>query len=380
MHNPFETKGGGAMASHAYLRAFCELNNGNIDVVVADHCQKSYANLKQNYFKFENIYYVHNRSLLRRLLSVFNGHLNRYIGFVRKIIIENHNRYNLIVFDHSSIAGPLAKLAKSYGLKTITIHHNYEKEYYHDNHSKLDRMLFLRHVVNCEKDAFLFSDLNLFLTEQDERKFHEVYGKPSGHSSIIGVFEFGDSKVAEIKESTNKKRILQLVITGSLCTVQGVDGIKYFFEDLYPLIPTFVQIVVAGRKPTNEVISLCESHNNVTLVPNPENMEDIIRNGDIYICPTRVGGGLKLRVMDGLKLGIPVIAHQCSSRGYDMFHDSLYFKVFSNPLEFKNSLNEMIYMYSNKCVSKKKVQEEYLASFSYHSGLGRLSRILKSTL
>ena len=77
-------------------------------------------------------------------------------------------------------------------------------------------------------------------------------------------------------------------------------------------------------------------HSNVELIPNPEDMNKVIGSGDIYICPTRVGGGLKLRIMDGLKLGLPVITHDCSSRGYDAFYGTPYLKSFSNKEGFKN--------------------------------------------
>lgn len=376
LHDPFGTVGGGHMASHAYLRAFADIAESRLDLICAE-CIKSKHTLFDSNIRLRNVIYAPDRSRMAKYLSVFTGYLNRYIPFVRQYLKDNYDKYSTIVFDHNSIAGPLVKIAKSYGLKTITIHHNYEKEYYHDNHGKVDRILFLRHVVNCEKNAFLFSDLNLFLTEQDKQMFHNVYGKPSGQTSVIGVFEFGDSKVAEIKEATDDGNILQLVITGSLCTVQGVDGIKYFFQDLYPHIPKNVQIVIAGRKPTNEVVSLCNSHENVCLVPNPENMEDIIRNGDVYICPTRVGGGLKLRVMDGLKLGIPVITHQCSARGYDMFVESPFFKVFSDATSFAESLQAILALYSSNGISKKVVQEKYLSTFAYHSGLCRIVKLFE---
>lgn len=365
------------MASHAYLRAFADIAESQLDLICAESIKSKHPSFDPN-IHLRDILYAPDRSRMAKFLSIFTGYLNRYIPFVRLYLKNNHNKYSTIVFDHSSIAGPLVQLAKSYGLKTITIHHNYEKEYYHDNHGKVDRLLFLRYVVNWEKEAFFYSDLNLFLTEQDRLVFHNVYGKTLGHCSVIGVFEFGDPKVAQIRESADMDRNLLLVITGSLCTAQGVDGIRYFFEDLYPHIPDNIQIVIAGRKPTDEILLLCDTYKNVRLVPNPENMEDIIRKGDIYICPTRVGGGLKLRVMDGLKLGIPVITHQCSARGYDMFSASPFFKVFSNAEGFKNCLQSLIALYLGNKVTKKEVQERYLATFTYPSGLRRLQAIVES--
>ena len=78
------------------------------------------------------------------------------------------------------------------------------------------------------------------------------------------------------------------------------------------------------------------------MIPNPESIDDIITDSDIYLCPTRLGGGIKLRVMDGLRLGIPVITHSCSARGYDYFIDKPYFKVFDICLQFTEKLQELI--------------------------------------
>ena len=87
---------------------------------------------------------------------------------------------------------------------------------------------------------------------------------------------------------------------------------------------------------------MCELHGNVTLVPDPFNMCDVIESGDIYVCPTRVGGGIKLRIMDGLKMGLPVITHVCSARGYDMFYDTQYLKTFTNQAEFNKAVKERV--------------------------------------
>ena len=62
-------------------------------------------------------------------------------------------------------------------------------------------------------------------------------------------------------------------------------------------------MIIAGRNPAAILIEKCKCLPNVTLIPNPENMQDILMQGDVYICPTRLGGGLILRIMDGLRLG-----------------------------------------------------------------------------
>lgn len=369
-HNPFGTAGGGEMASHAYLRAFADVFQGNIDLVVADT-----ANGKDYNIILSEVYPVPSRSKVSKLLSVFTGQMHRYTDFVKKLLRENSDKYTHIVFDHSCIGGTLIKEVKKFGLKTITIHHNYEKEYYNDNSSFRNKVLFLHHVVRNERRAYKLSDLNIFLTGQDLKTFECVYGMPKGVNYVLGTFEY--QNYIQQAVSGRENPLLTFSITGSLCTHQGMDGLRYFFSELYPYLPKNCKVIVSGRNPTQELKCLCDSHGNIELIPNPPNMSDVINQADVYICPTRIGGGLKLRVMDGLKLGLPVISHVCSSRGYDAFFDTGCFEIFSTPSEFEKSLESIIGKIENRKLSKANVQKIYKEVFSYDAGYQRLSMIMR---
>ena len=93
-------------------------------------------------------------------------------------------------------------------------------------------------------------------------------------------------------------------------------------------LPNGSEVIISGRNPDQRIIDTCSKISNVRLIPNPKDMSDIIRMADIYICPTRLGGGLKLRIMDGLRLGLPIITHSCSARGYDVFKNTGFFYSF----------------------------------------------------
>ena len=157
-----------------------------------------------------------------------------------------------------------------------------------------------------------------------------------------------------------------------------MDGIKYFFKELYDYLPSSCEVTISGRSPEPEVIRLCESKSNVHLVANPDHISDIIRQSDIYLCPTRLGGGLKLRVMDGLRLGIPVVTHSCSARGYDAFRDSGFFYEFSTPQEFGRAVEILQEAYSRGEVERERIRDEYLKVFSYEAGFQRLKQIVKT--
>ena len=362
--------GGGSFASHAYLRAISDIYEGRVDVVMADVWQQDW----DRKIKIQKRYDAPSLTKKQYAFSVITGEIQRFSGEAEKILKNAPEKYFLVVCNGSSISGRLWKLTKRLGIRLMTIHHNFEPEYFADNTKGFHRTLFLPHVRRLEKEAYMNSDYNLFLTNQDKDKFIKEYGQNQKVNDVVGVFEFSDdTKPAEVSGFGDK---LTFVITGSLCTMQGVDGIKYFFEELYQYLPQDCNVIISGRNPQDEVKKLCESHNNVTLIPNPANMSEVISFGDIYICPTRVGGGIKLRVMDGLRLGVPVITHTCSARGYDMFYDTPYLKAFTRQDEFKKAIEEMVGQI--RSFSKTDVLERYNKCFSYKEGLARMRNIFES--
>ena len=369
-HNPFATTGGGGLASHAFLKAYCDFCNGNLDLI----CSGDLKRFDKSNIICRNIYYVQQRSLAAKLFSIFNGEMNRYTKYAKKHIREHLGEYDLIVFDHSSVAGPLVLLANKLGINNVTIHHNFEQEYYSDNSTRIHRLLYLRHVRKWERLAYRYSSINLFLTRQDKDKFENVYGKSEGKSFVIGVFEYYKHEKNKLPILDNDK--ITIIISGSLCNYQTVDGIKYFFNDLYALLPSDCKIIIAGRNPSIELQNMCAEHKNVELIANPLDINEPIKRSNIYLCPTKIGGGLKLRVMDGLKNGLPVITHSCSARGFDMFYESSTFKVFSTKSEFKKGLYELIELVKNDGVDREKIQDEYNKFFSYEEGLNRLNTIM----
>lgn len=370
-HDPFKTTGGGSMASHAYLRAFCDYANGNLDLI----CSSSVIENKDPNIRMSKIIRVQDRSILDKFKSVFNGYLCRYIEFTKKYLRCNIGVYNLVVFDHNCISGPLVKFVDSMGIKTITIHHNYEKEYFEDNNHGLYKFFFLHHVVKWEKNAYLNSSINLFLTSQDKDTFAQVYGYNKGKNYIIGAFEYQDYE--EISSDYLKvKHPLTFAITGSLSAYQTNDAIQYFFDELYQCLSNDCRVIIAGRNPTEKIKELCNKYPNVVLIPNPENMNDVLADADIYVCATRIGGGLKLRVMDGLKNGLPVITHVCSARGFDSFYGLDVFKIYSTQREFIDAVDSIERKIKQGSLDRNVVKQIYRDNFSYETGFKRIKDIL----
>ena len=367
-HNPYSVSGGSTASRH-FLEAFeTVFKDARFDILLAEEAKSS---VPQELKDTHNIVFVSNRNVYQRIFSFLTLKIHRY----HKAAIEllKKNNYDLCIFDHSSIGGSLCSISSSMGVKSVVIHHNVERIFFKDNNSFLRRCLFGFAVYYNERKAYMVCDYNIFLTKEDMESFHKYYGKTRKRETALYIFQGrNDNKALPTNMKVGGK--LTLIITGSLCNPQNIDGIVYFFDKIYPMLPDDVEIKVAGRNPTAYIKTIIKDLKNVQLIENPEKIDPIIVSGDIFVCPARLGSGIKVRITDGLRNGLPVLAHNISSQGYKAFIDKGYFIAFSNEDEFIRGL-EII---KDKLNSefKKEIRDFYKMETDFNKSVSLLSCFL----
>ena len=163
------------------------------------------------------------------------------------------------------------------------------------------------------------------------------------------------------------ERRLKAVISGTIGNVQNLDGINYFLNELYPCVPKDMDVVIAGKNPPAELIERLKRFGNIELIANPKDMDAVLRDCDIFLCPTRLGGGMKLRVMDGLRNGLPVIAHKVSARGYGEFEKKGILIRFNTEEQFEQAIIQATTAIKDKYFSKRYIVEQcFIISFEYN--------------
>lgn len=363
---------GGAFASRAFANAFASF--ANQCVLLYPDNGKEIDRFIDSKYTFRGI--KNTKNSLGKLSDIYTGKIHRFHNFALKEIKKF--KPDLVVFDNSRCSAGIIQSVKEKGIASITIHHNYEMEYYQGSPPPwYYRHIFMHHMRKTEGNSVRFSDINLTLTNEDIDLLKNTYA-PNTRSKFytLGCFEFHDSSLptTPIKNSDG----LTFVITGNLSAYQTEISLIPFLEDYYPLLVEKFpkcQLTIAGRNPSQAISNICHKYSNINLVPNPVNMQDVIKGADVYICPTNVGGGLKLRIMDGLKAGLPVITHKISARGYSPFEDAGCLLAYEDKNSFTDSLNRIEKTLRQH--QKPNIQELYHEYFSFIGGKKRLERILR---
>ena len=365
-HNPWGI-GGGCYACRNYLELFTELfKDSCFDVLI---CSEYLESQISKDFVNCTFYPVSPRNKISQYLSPVTQILHRHQRVAVSMIEKN--LYDYCIFDHNSIAGSLVGICKKKGIKTIVLNHNCELEYFRDNNSRLKNLLLLPSVRKNERKAYLKCDYNIFLTDEDRDLFKNIYGE-SGTKTVVGGCFLRKGDVINHSVTPFNVACVKLVISGTIGNVQNRDGINFFLDELYEYLPENIEVVITGRNPTEEIIKKVAKLKNVSIIANPADILEIVGKCDVLVCPTRLGGGMKLRLIDGLRCGLPVISHKVSARGYTAFVDKGIVCQFETAEEFGSCLVKVIDLIQNGKIDKTIIGKCAEDIFSFEAALKRL--------
>ena len=171
-----------------------------------------------------------------------------------------------------------------------------------------------------------------------------------------------------------------MVVTGSLSSPQTLDGVLWFLRQVWPFLRRRVpelDLRIAGQSPSPGLAARCRQ-SEVELVADPEDMDRVVSGAAIYLCPVRLGSGIKLRVMDGLRHGALVVTHEVSARGYREFLDRPWLSTYTGAEECVDVLTRVCK--EGPFDGAAQVQQTYRENFTFDAGVRRIGQTLRAHL
>jgi glycosyltransferase involved in cell wall biosynthesis len=96
----------------------------------------------------------------------------------------------------------------------------------------------------------------------------------------------------------------------------NADGLRWFVRTVLPIVRArhpWVRLYVTGADPPTAIRAL--SSPNVTFLGNVTNLATLHDSVRVAISPIRYGAGVKLKVVEGLRYGVPLVATSVGAEG-----------------------------------------------------------------
>ena len=113
--------------------------------------------------------------------------------------------------------------------------------------------------------------------------------------------------------SNNKKNIL---FYGAMYRKENYTAAIWFINSVMPLLKDYdVRFIVAGNKPPK---TLCELKNDRVVVTGfVENINELFSDAMCFVAPLRYGAGIKIKVLEAMSAGIPVLTNNIGIEGIE---------------------------------------------------------------
>lgn len=134
---------------------------------------------------------------------------------------------------------------------------------------------------------------------------------------------FSESLLERPMPAVKNKRA---IFVGTLCYWPNVTAAQFFAKHVMPgllrKVPDF-EFWIVGRSPLPEVTALDNGHNVRVFADVPDVIEYVCQ-ATVSVVPLRVGGGTRLKILESIAAGVPVISTDIGIEGIDLKPESHY--------------------------------------------------------
>jgi len=199
----------------------------------------------------------------------------------------------------------------------------------------VEAMIWKRHFEvqrNPMKKGFLYGQWRkAFAFERDMcRRFDKVVAVSAEDREIMRS-DYGIENLAEVPtgvdteffrpdpSATREPR--HLVFTGSLDWLPNDDAMRYFVNEILPLVRQKmpdVKLTVVGRNPYPGLIELSKTDPNIVVTGRVEDVRPYMDRASVYIVPIRVGSGTRLKIYEAMAMELPIISTTVGAEGLNL--------------------------------------------------------------
>jgi polysaccharide biosynthesis protein PslH len=258
---------------------------------------------------------------------LFQRYQSKDFSFAIRKLLAEHN-YGAILFQHGYIAqyakGALGNIRPDC-IKVASPEVLESRAFL--KKSQLAKNLLLRWLLKresrildiAETEAFNQFDHVAFFSTEDERHFRTHGGRV--HTSIVNLGIQVERYPYTPKIRAQADSPFVLAFFGAFSWFANSDALEYLIRDIWPEIqqamPNAV-LRIAGRGIPEGIIKL--STDRLQILGRVDSIEAFLADVDVVLSPIRIGGGIRLKILESLAYGKPVIS---TTIGMEGLHESV---------------------------------------------------------
>lgn len=367
----------GGKTLNYYINHLSDCNDSNVDIVT--FCTKDEKEKLLNQKKRINVYPITYNWFLERLGIVypklfvnysktdFSLYLTHRLKTELRKLSEN-NKYDVIFLEwthmvlHIKAVKRLFPSAKIIASEVDVAYQGVFRKCYNEK-SLIKKSYKKKCAVNAKKreiDALMCAD-SIFVQSDKDMSLLTQEGISENKINIMVPFYH------EIKGERKKTLSKNLIFWGQMSRMENEDAAIWFIQNVMPKISDLnCRFVVAGASPSDRLLRM--QTDNVIVTGFVKDLSSLFYEADLFVCPLRFGAGIKVKVIEAMYTGIPVLTTEVGIEGIPCVNNRDY--ILCNDAEAYIKVIREYYNDNSKYLiigekGKNIIQQQFLLSKSF---------------
>ncbi|MDD5748065.1 MAG: glycosyltransferase [Actinomycetota bacterium] len=327
------------------------------------------------------------RSLPKRLYDYFFGPVPPYFMQARSEKMFEGIRemvrsikYDVVISEYSMVAQYLFKNPDLAGIKRVmSVHECYYLarrrawEVKGFSREGLSSLANLKGLKDFEMEMYADADKILVLTSEGKEELLSL--KPDLDISVVphGV------DVEKFRPAAKEQGSPTVMFLGNFMHEPNSDAVIYFYEHIWPQVKRKVKdarFLVVGRGPTEEMLAIAQKDSSIVITGEVADVRPFFPKSDVFVCPVRMGGGFRGKVLEAMASGIPVVSTKLGAEGLPAsnFENII---LSDEPEDFAKSV---VLLMQDESLSRKiadSARRLVVDNFSWQKGVEILEEVLR---
>ncbi len=255
--------------------------------------------------------------------------------------VSDSVRFDVVHYDTISLAeyfndvGGVPKVLNHHGVESFMMRRRIVNE-----PNPLKKLYFLiesRRLRRYEEEYCVKFHLNIAVSELDKSMLKQI--APSARFEIVenGV----DIRYFSAQNDYGSKD--RLIFAGRLDQYSNRDAIHHFCTSVWPLVRDAnpgMRLTIIGSGAPPHLTEIAKNDRRIELLGYVDDVRPYFARAMAMVCPIRDGGGTRVKILDAMAMGMPIISTTIACEGIDVV-PGVDLLIANTPGEFNEKIREV---------------------------------------